>query len=159
MRKARETHSTKERAELLLSSLERLRAEVSVIEARHGILKADYTKICEDAILKISSMKTDLEKDIESKIGDSEVFKPKMSNLEARFKLGLVPAETYLTQNDVVNEDITAPPGGLQYIIDKVAGSIEFGLDKMGDGIIFPAEKMVNGCTAIFKVVSRKPKK
>ena len=66
MEKASEAYSTKERAELLLLNLQKLRAEVSAIEAHYDILKADYTKICDDAMLKISSMKTDLADALES---------------------------------------------------------------------------------------------
>ncbi|GAF71148.1 unnamed protein product, partial [marine sediment metagenome] len=43
MAKAREAYSTRERADLLLLNLAKLRSEVSAIEAHYGILKADYT--------------------------------------------------------------------------------------------------------------------
>lgn len=155
----RAAYSAKEKAELLLSNLEKLKADVSITEAQYNTLKADYTKICEDAILKINAMKTDLEKDLQSKIGDLEIFKPRMSNLEARFKLGLVPVETYLKQQGVLNKDVPPAPRGLQSIINKAADGIEFGLDKIGDGIIFSANKIVNVCAAIFKTVNRKEKK
>ena len=151
MKKSTEAYSTMERTDLLLSSLEKLRDEVSVIEARYDILKADYTKICEDAISKISAVKTDLEENKES-----EIFKSEISNLEARFKLGIVPAETYLKQKRALNGDITLEPGRLQCIVDKVANGIEFGLDKIGDGMIFPIEKMVNLYTTIYSITKRK---
>jgi len=63
VRKAKEAYSTRERAKLLLSNLKKLRAEVSAIEARHDVLKANYTQICDDAILKIAAIKTDIERD------------------------------------------------------------------------------------------------
>ena len=159
MRKAGEAYSTKERAELLLSNLEKLIAEVCAIEAQYDVLKADYTRICDDAILKISAIKTDLEECPETKIEELEVFNSEISNLEARFKLGLVPVETYLKQMGVSNGDVALVPGRLRSIIDKVADGIEFGLDKMGDGIIFPIEKMVNVYTAISNIANWKAKK
>jgi len=158
MRKAGEAYSTKERAELLLSNLEKLKAEVSVIEARYN-LKGDYAKMCEDAISKISAMKAELEKDIESKIEGLEVFKPDASDLEARNKLGLTLLERFLTQDEVLSEEVTPASGGLQSIVNKVADGIESGLDKMGYGIAFVGEKMASVPTAISKVVNWKAKK
>ena len=175
MRKAKEAYSTRERAKLLLSNLKKLRAEVSAIEARHDVLKANYTQICDDAILKIAAIKTDIERDdailkisaiatdleggLESKIEELEAFNSEMNNLEVRFKLGLIPIEAYLKHKGVLNGDIAPPPGGLKSLINKVADGIEFGLDKMGDGIIFPIEKIVNLCNAIPNTANRKAKK
>jgi len=150
---------TTERAKALLLNLEKLRAEVSAVETQYDILKADYTKICDDAISRISTMKTELEDTLESKIGELEVFNSEMTNLDARFKLGLIPAETYWEQKEALAEAHALPVGQLQSIIDKVADCIEFGLDKIGDGIIFPAEKTVNACTAIFKNVNWRAKR
>jgi len=60
-----------------------------------------------------------------------------------------------LNQANAANKDITAAPGGLQSIIDKVANGIELGLDKIGDGITFLPEKMSDMFAAIFKVVNQ----
>jgi hypothetical protein len=150
------TYSAKERTELSLSNLEKLKAEVSVTEAQYNMLKADYTKICEDAISRINAVKTALEKDLKSTVGDLEIAKPRISNLEARFKLGLVPAETYLKQKGISNEDGAPSTVGLQLVINKAADCIEFGLDMIGEGAIFSGEKVINACAAILKVVTRK---
>ncbi|HEX75761.1 MAG TPA: hypothetical protein G4O12_04170 [Dehalococcoidia bacterium] len=159
MREASKAHSTKERAELLLFNLQKLKTELSLIEARYDVLKADYTKICEDAILQINAIKADLEKRAEGKIGELQAPKSKMSNLEARIALGLVPAERGSKQKEVLSKYSTPSSGGVQSIIDKIADCIEFGLDKMGDGMIFPMEKTVNAFTAMSKTVNRKSKK
>ena len=82
-----------------------------------------------------------------------------MTNLDARFKLGLVSVGAYLEQKEALAKARALPPGQLQSIIDKAADCIEFGLDKMGDGIIFPAEKMAKACTAIFKNVNWRTKR
>ncbi len=159
MAKASEAYSTKERAELLLLNLQKLRAEVSAIEAHYDILKADYTKICDDAMLKISSMKTDLADALESKIGEVEVFKPEMSGWESRLESGLVPAEIRLKAKEVLHQGVTPAPRSPQAIIDKAADCIEFGLDKIGDCIIFPAEKIIDACSVMFKKVNRRAKR
>jgi hypothetical protein len=98
----------------------------------NGPLKDDYSKICEDAISKMTAVKTALEKDIESKVGDLEICRSGMSNLEARFKLGLVPAETFLKQKEIPNKNV-APPAGPHLAIDKAADSIELDLTRIGE--------------------------
>jgi len=154
MAKAREAYSTRERAKLLLLNLEKLRAEVSAVETQYDVLKADYTKICDDAISKISTLKTAPADALESNSEELEVFKSEMTNLDARFKLGLVSVEAYLEQKEALAKARALPPGQLQSIIDKAADCIEFGLDKIGDGTIFPAERIGNACTAIFKTAN-----
>ena len=159
MAKAREAYSTKERAELLLQNLQKLRAEVSAVETQYDVLKADYTEICDDAISKISTLKTAPADALESNSEELEVFKSEMTNLDARFKLGLVSVEAYLEQKEALAKARALPPGQLQSIIDKAADCIEFGLDKMGDGIIFPAEKIIDACSVMFKKVNRRAKR
>jgi hypothetical protein len=145
------TYLAKEKAELLVSDLEKLKAEASAIEAQYNILKDDYSKMCEDAISKITAVKTALEKDIESKVGDLEIFRSGMNNLEARFKLGLVPPETYLKEKEAPGENAT-PPAGPQLAIGKAADLIELGLNGIGNGIIFIGERMANAFSAILKI-------
>ena len=150
------THSAKKKAELLLSNLEKLKAEVAAIETQYNILNAAYSKICDDAISKITAAKTALEKDIEDKLGDLEIFETGISNLEARFKLGLLSSETYLKENEATNENFT-PAARPQLVTDKAADSIEFGLDRIGDGIISIGETIAKIFSAISKTAIRKP--
>ena len=82
-----------------------------------------------------------------------------MTNLDARFKLGLVSAEAYLEHKEALAKARALTPGQLQSIIDKAADYIEFGLDKMGDGITLPTEKIIAACSVMFKKVSRRAKK
>jgi len=149
------TYSAKEKAELLLSNLEKLKAEVSAIEAQYNILKDDYSKICEDAISKITAVKTALEKDMESKVGDLEIFQSGISNLEARFKLGLVPPETYSKEKEAPGKDAT-PPARPKLTRDKPVDLLELGLDGIGDGIIWLGERMIDMFSAISKITIRK---
>jgi hypothetical protein len=128
---------------------------VSVIEAQYNILKDDYSKICEDAISKITAVKTALEKDMESKVGDLEIFQSGISNLEARFKLGLVPPETYSKEKEAPGKDAT-PPARPKLTRDKPVDLLELGLDGIGDGIIWLGERMIDMFSAISKITIRK---
>ena len=159
MRKTVEASLKKKRLRLLLSNLEKLRAEVSITEARYNILKDDYTKICDEAILKALAIETDMEESFKNEIGEREDFKPEKSNLEARFKLGLVPVEVYLKQKEVLSKDDTPVSGPVQAIIDKVADCIGAGFDKMADGIVLLVGRIVAVCTVPFKFASRETKK
>jgi len=145
------TYLAKEKAELLVSDLEKLKTEASAIEAQYNILRDDYSKMCEDAISRITAVKTALEKDIESKVGDLEIFRSGMNNLEARFKLGLVPPETYSKGKEAPGGD-AIPPAGSQPAIDKAADLIGLGLNGIGNGIIFIGERMANAFSAILKI-------
>lgn len=94
----RAAYSVKEEAELLLSNLENLKADGSIADAQYEMLKAEYTKISDDALLKVDTIKTELQKVLDDKTRELGVFKQELSNLEARFKVGQIPAETYLKQ-------------------------------------------------------------
>jgi hypothetical protein len=144
------TYLAKEKAELLVSDLEKLKAEASAIEAQYNILKDDYSKMCEDAISRINAVKTALEKDMESKVGNLEVFQSKMSNLEARFKLGLVPPETYSTRKKAPVKDVT-PSARPKLARDKQMDLLELGLNGIGDGIIWLGERMID----MFSILSK----
>jgi hypothetical protein len=149
------TYLAKEKAELLVSDLEKLKAEASAIEAQYNILKDDYSKMCEDAISRITAVKTALEKDIESKVGDLEIFRSGMNNLEARFKLGLVPPETYSKEKEAPGDDVT-PSARPKLTRDKPVDLLELGLNGIGDGIIWLGERMIDMFSALSKITIRK---
>ena len=149
------TYLAKEKAELLVSDLEKLKAEASAIEAQYNILKDDYSKMCEDAISRITAVKTALEKDIESKVGDLEIFQSGISNLEARFKLGLVPPETYSKEKEAPGGDAT-PPARPKLTRDKPVDLLELGLNGIGDGIIWLGERTIDMFSALSKNHHRK---
>ena len=165
MKETREAYSTQEKADMLLLELEKLKTEISVIESRYDILKTDYSKICEDAISKIVALKTettkdpfivsDTEKDSYGKSKKLEDYNPELYNLEARFMLGLVSAETFM-QNTMDSGSGIETPKKTQSLINNIADGIEFGLDKIGDGIILPIEKMINLCNAINHIAHKK---
>ena len=91
---------------------------------------------------------------IESVSKKLEILKPRMSNLEAKFKLGLVSSEIHLEEKKAPSENVTSPAGP-QLAIDKTANGIKRGLDKLGDALVFPVEKMVR-YAGRFKTANRK---
>jgi hypothetical protein len=149
------TYLAKKKAELLVSDLEKLKAEASAIEAQYNILRDDYSKMCDDAISRITAVKTALEKDIEGKVGDLEIFQSGINNLEARFKLGLVPPETYSKEKEAPGEDAT-PSARPKLASDKQMDILELGLNGIGDGIIWLGERMVGVFSALFKIATPK---
>jgi len=57
---------SRERAEVLLYNLSKLKSEIANIEARYN-MKSDYTEICEDAISRLSAIKAERENIISNK--------------------------------------------------------------------------------------------
>lgn len=146
------TYSAKQKAELLLLNLEKLKAEISSLESRYRLLTAGYTKICDDAIARVSDVKSILEKDIQNRVGDLQVFNPRISNLEARLMLGLVPPE--ICQEEKIRKNAVSP-ACFQPAIDRVASLIESGLDKIGDGIIYMGEMIARIPSTILKALTQ----
>ena len=91
-------YSTKEKAESFLSNLERLKETDSIEGAQYDVLKAEYTKMREDALFKANSLKASLKKELDSKAGELDIIKVKLSYLEARFKVGQITKEAYTKQ-------------------------------------------------------------
>ncbi len=128
--------SIDEKADILLLYLEELKERVKRIENQYNFSSHNYTRVCEDAILKINHIKSDLEKDDNKPVkSDTGVYEK--NNLEARFKLGLVTPETYYRYNNI-SKDKAPRRSKLQNAIDNTAGGIEFALDRIGDGMIYP---------------------
>ena len=91
-------YSTKEKAESFLSNLDKLKKSESIEDAQYDVLKAEYTKMREDALFKANSLKASLKKELESKAGELDIIKVKLSYLEARFKVGQITDEAYAKQ-------------------------------------------------------------
>ena len=96
--KLREAFEVKEKAELLLSNLEKLKSEGSIIEPQYGVLKAEYTKMRDDATSEVNSIKTHIKRELDDKTTELNIFKLEVDNLEARFKVGQISSEAYLKQ-------------------------------------------------------------
>lgn len=167
IKKAMETHSTRERAELLLSDLEKLKEKVSSIETRYDILQTDFSTMCEEAIAKLSEIKTGLSTGSERNVIDAssimtdgfDVLEPEINNLKARFKLGILPADLRVKHQDILIERVKSrpyKPGNVQVAVDKTAGGIEFVLDKLGDIMVFPIVVIVNAYKLLARLITRK---
>ncbi len=144
-------HAAKEKTELLLSNLVKLKADIAAIEAKY-VLNDDFSKICDDAIVKMTAVKTALEKAIESKVGDLDVFETRTSNIEARAKLGLTPPETYTRHKRPSNQK-ARPKAEKHPADDGSTDLIDSALDGIGDGIIWLGERIVK----IFHVPPKPP--
>lgn len=167
IKKALETHSTKERADLLLSDLEKLKEKVTSIETRYDILQTDFSKMCEEAIAKLSEIKTDIAAGNEEKVinvnsiitDGFNVLEPEINNLKARYRLGILPVDLRVKHQDILIEKVESIPyksGKVQAAVDKTAGGIELALDKLGDIMIFPIVITVNAYKALVRLITHK---
>jgi len=87
--------SEKERAEGLLSNLEKLREEGTIDETQYESMKSQYTQMLNSANTTIEQIKNEISREIESEQRDLGVYKQELSNLEVRFKVGELGAEEY----------------------------------------------------------------
>ncbi len=88
----------KERAELFLSNLEKLRGDKAINELSYTALKTEYSVNLQHAQIKIDQIKQEFSKRLALRSRQLGVFKQEMANLDARFKVGQMPAEEYLKQ-------------------------------------------------------------
>lgn len=87
--------SEKERAESLLSNLEKLKDEGTIDEMQYESMKSQYAQMLNSANTKIEQIKNEISRGIESEQRDLDVYKQELSNLEVRFKVGELGAEDY----------------------------------------------------------------
>ena len=87
--------SEKERAETLLSNLEKLKEEGTIDETQYESMKSEYTQMLNSANTEIEQIKSEINREIGSEQRDLGVYKQELSNLEVRFKVGELGAEEY----------------------------------------------------------------
>ena len=95
MKKLQVAYSKKEKAEKLLSNLEKLWEEEAITEEQYQTLKSEYEKIREDAISEMEQIKSRIKnklKGLEKQLG---TLKRDLSSFEARFKVGELSSESY----------------------------------------------------------------
>lgn len=88
----------KERAELFLSNLEKLRSDKAINDLSYTALKTEYSVNLQHAQIKIDQIKQEFNKRLTLRSRQLGVFKQEMANLDARFKVGQMPAGDYLKQ-------------------------------------------------------------
>ena len=91
----RKAYSTKEKTELLLTRLDKLKAVGSVSEAQYEELKAGYTKILEETLPELDSIKAKLQKELDGKTIELKWYKQELGILQSRLKVGEIPAKIY----------------------------------------------------------------
>ena len=87
--------SQKEKAEKLLSNLEKLKAESSVTDEQYESMKSSYSQTITDASSEIAQIKKGLSRALEDEEKTLETYKQELKNLEARFKVGELSADEY----------------------------------------------------------------
>jgi hypothetical protein len=98
---------SKEKAELFLSNLEKLRGDNAVNEMSYNALKAEYAAALQYAIIKIDHLKSEFNKTMSGKNRLLGVYKQESANLEARFKVGQIAAATFLKTSKIPEKKIT----------------------------------------------------
>jgi len=88
----------KERAELFLGNLENLRKDNAINELSYSALKTEYSINLQHAQIKIDQAKQEFNKRLALRSRQLGVYRQEMANLDARFKVGQMPAEAYLKQ-------------------------------------------------------------
>jgi hypothetical protein len=86
----------KEKAEVFLSNLEKLRNDRAVNDISYNALKMEYASNLQHALSKIDLIRQDLNKRINMKSTELSVYKQELANLETRFKVGQLSAAAYL---------------------------------------------------------------
>jgi hypothetical protein len=86
----------KERAELFLSNLEKLRKDKAINDLSYTALKTEYSVNLQHAQVKIDQARQEFTKRLALRNRQLGIFKQEMANLDARFKVGQMPAEAYL---------------------------------------------------------------
>jgi len=102
-----EAFSRKEKIESLLSNLEELRAKGGIEEEQQSKLKTDYNKSLLETTVDIQKIKERLSERIVSLQKELEVRKTESKDLDTRFKVGEVDAESYRKQGRNLSQEIT----------------------------------------------------
>jgi hypothetical protein len=96
----------KEKAELFLSNLEKLRGDNSVNEMSYNALKNEYTSALQHAMIRIEHFKAEFSKTLVGKKRELGIYKQELANLDARFKVGQVTAADFLKQGKIPERKI-----------------------------------------------------
>lgn len=95
MRRLQIAFSKKEKTEKFLPNLENLKREGSIDDEQYEALKSEYTSLLEESKAEISAIKDELTRTLEASREDLEAFTQELKNLQARIKVGELPAAQY----------------------------------------------------------------
>ena len=112
--------SRKEKNEKLLSNLEKLREEGSVIDEQYESMKSNYTEMINEATSAIEQIKNGLSRDLENEEKTLETYKQELKNLEVRFKVGELSADKYKKSEQKARSKIDREQASKGIGIEKV---------------------------------------
>lgn len=102
-----EAFSRKEKIESLLVNLEELRGKGGIDEEQKSKMKTDYNKSLLETSVEIQKIKERLSERIVSLQKELETRKSESKDLDTRFKVGEVDAESYRKQGRNLSQEIT----------------------------------------------------
>jgi hypothetical protein len=105
---------SKEKSELFLSNLEKLRGDNAVNEMSYNALKTEYASALQNSLIRIDHIKAEFSKTLAGKNRELSVYKQELANLEARFKVGQIAAAVFLKTAKIPEKKIT-------YLEDQLA--------------------------------------
>jgi len=97
VKRLREALSAKERAEMLLSNLEKLKTEGTLGEDEHAHLKLEYSGALTQATSQVEQIHRELDAQVVAKKREIEAYSQQLKNLETRLKVGELDATEYST--------------------------------------------------------------
>lgn len=144
----------KERAELLLSNLDKLKAEGTITKAEYETLKPEYIAMLDDALPLIKSIKAYLQKELGGEEKELERLEKQLSLLRARLKVSEISSETYREKGKPLEEKVKqleSQISQLQKLIGATS-SADIGGPKASGAIVVKHAKLRTLITAVISV-------
>jgi len=107
----------KEKAESYILNLEKLKEEKAIDDVQFNILKAEYTKLRNDALTRVSAEKAEIKKVLDVKLKELATIKNTHKYLEIRHKVGQISAAEFAKQESTPKKKIMA--------LEKVIGDLQ----------------------------------
>lgn len=95
MRRLQEALSAKERAEMLLSNLEKLKTEGTLEDDEYAHLKLEYSNLLTQASSQVEQIRRELGAQVVASKREADIYRQELKNLETRFKVGEIDATGY----------------------------------------------------------------
>lgn len=113
----------KERVELFLSNLDKLKDESGLEGTYYEALKNEYQIMREKALSKITALKYELQKKLDAKIKELSIDKLNIKYLEVRYKVGQIPPSTYMRQEQKPRKKISDLEKTISYLQSLINSS------------------------------------
>ena len=88
----------KEKADSYLSNLEKLKEDKAIDDMQYNVLKTEYAKLRNDAVLRINAAKLEIKRILDAKLKELGAAKTDYKYLEVRHKVGQIPVEVFSKQ-------------------------------------------------------------